>query len=297
MSLVGRFRYRFKKNTPKWMSLACTIDNCPWKITWRELGATNVIQVHTFENTHNHSLDDVASLQHTIRANRASMVIDDVIHSTLEYQPCQICKDFVKQHGLRLMYNQAWHLKEKKKEFIYGIPKYYYKLLSWMCERIVQTNPGFVVKLTHSSDGNFQQPFIAHEISIPGFGMGCRPIKAIDSSHMSRPYGGVLLLATTYDPNDCMSLLACGIMSLKNYEDWSWFLEKLKTIFEEKEVVIISNRHPALLWSVLEIFGAENHAYYYRHLKENFSMVVTKHNTRGNKGKECVLQCLNSIAY
>ena len=24
------------------------------------------------------------------------------------------------------------------------------------CERIVQTNPGFVVELTHSSDGNFQ---------------------------------------------------------------------------------------------------------------------------------------------
>ena len=105
MSLVRRFRYRFKNNTPKWMSPACTIDKCPWKITWRELGATNVIQVHTFENTHNPSLDDVASLQRTIRANHASMVIDDVIRSTLEYQPCQICNDFVKQHGLRLIYN------------------------------------------------------------------------------------------------------------------------------------------------------------------------------------------------
>ena len=166
-----------------------------------------------------------------------------------------------------------------------------------MCERIVQTNPCFVVKLTHSSDGNFQQLFIAHAISIPGFGMGCRPIIAIDSSHMSRPYGGVLFLATTYDPNDCMSLLAYGIMSLKNYEDWSWFLEKLKTIFEDEEVVIISYKHPSLLWSVPEIFGDENHAYYYRHLKENFNTVVTKHNTRGNKGKECVLQCLDSTAY
>ena len=162
MSLVRRFRYRFKKNTPQRINLVCTNDNCLWKITCCALGAANVIQVHTFENTHNHSLDDVASSQPTIRANLASMVIDDVIRSTPEYKPCQICKDCVRQHGLRLTYNQAWNLKEKAKERIYEILKYYYKLLSLMCKRIVQTNPGSVVKLTHSSDGNFQQLFIAH---------------------------------------------------------------------------------------------------------------------------------------
>ena len=79
------------------MSLVCTIDNCPWKITCRALGAAKVIQVHTFENIPNHSLDDVVSSQPTTRANCASMVIDDVIRSIFEYQPRQICKDFVRQ--------------------------------------------------------------------------------------------------------------------------------------------------------------------------------------------------------
>ena len=32
-------------------------------------------------------------------------------------------------------------------------------------------------------------------------------------------------------------------------------------------------------------------------MKENFNIVVTKHNTRGNKGKECSFQWLNGIAY
>ena len=54
----------------------------------------------------------------------------------------------------------------------------------------------------------------------------------------------------------------------------------LKMIAREKEVIIISNLHPTLLRSVPEIFGAENHAYYYRHLKENFSTVVTKYNIK-----------------
>ena len=156
----------------------------------------------------------------------------------------------------------------------------YYKLLPWMCERIVQTNLGAIVKLAHSNDGHFEQLFIAHAISIQGFAMGCCPIIAIDYSHMSGPYGSALFSATAYDANDYMFSLAFGIMSSENYEDWSWFLVNLKAIVGENEVVIISYRHLALLRSVPKIFGAENHAYFYRHLKENFSIFISRHNTR-----------------
>ena len=127
--------------------------------------------------------------------------------------------------------------------------------------------------------------------------MGCCPIIASDSSHMSGPYGGALFLATAYDTNDYMFLLAFGIMSSENYEDWSWILVNLKMIVGENEIVIISDRHPALLQSIPKIFGADNHAYFYRHLKKNFSTFISRHNTKGNKGKEASLQWLDSIAY
>ena len=107
----------------------------------------------------------------------------------------------------------------KAREIIYGIPKNYYKLFPWTCERIVQTNHRTIVELAHSNDGHFEQLFIAHAISIQGFAMGCCPIIAIDSSHMSRPYGGALFSATAYDANDYMFPLAFEIMSSKNYED------------------------------------------------------------------------------
>ena len=44
-----------------------------------------------------------------------------------------------------------------------------------------------------------------------------------------------------------------------------------------------------LLHSVPEIFGGENHAYCYHHLKENFSSFLNKYNIKGNKGKENAL--------
>ena len=74
-------------------------------------------------------------------------------------------------------------------------------------------------------------------------------------------------------------------------------LAEFKEFIGEKEVVIISNRHSGLLHSVPEIFGAEKHAYCYRHLKENFSSYFNKHNTKGNKGTENALEWLDKIAY
>ena len=114
---------------------------------------------------------------------------------------------------------------------------------------------------------------------------------------MSGPYGGALFSTTAYDANDSMFPLAFGVMSSKNYEDWLWFLEKLKIVVGNKEVIIISDRYPALLHSVPEVFGIENHTYCYHHLKENFSSFLSKHNTQGNKGKENALQFLDSIVY
>ena len=114
---------------------------------------------------------------------------------------------------MRLTCCQAWQIKENAKERIYGQPKNYYKLLPLMCERIVESNTGSVVELTYSSDGQFEQLFIARDVSIQGFLMGCWPIISIDSSHMSGPYGGALFSATSYDANDNMFSLACGVMS------------------------------------------------------------------------------------
>ena len=165
-----------------------------------------------------------------------------------------------------------------------------------MCERIVHTNPGTIVELTHSSDSHFHQLFIAYAISIKGFAMGCRPLIAINSYHMSGPYGGALFSTTIYDANDHMFLLALCVLSSKNYEDWHGFFQNPKKIIGEKEVVIISDRHQAVLRSIPEIFGVENHAYCYWHLK-NFITFLNRHNTRGNKGKQNALEWLDSVAY
>ena len=92
-----------------------------------------------------------------------------------------------------MTYLETWKMKENAKERIDGLPKNYYKLLPWMCERMLATNLGSSVELSYSDDGHFEQLFVAHSISIQGFVRGCRPIIAINLAHMSGPYGGAFV--------------------------------------------------------------------------------------------------------
>nr|CAN83241.1 hypothetical protein VITISV_000814 [Vitis vinifera] len=127
---------------------------------------------------------------------------------------------------------------------------------------LIETNPRTIAEYGCSDDGRFMQLFVALSVSIHGFQMGCRPIISMDSSHMSGPYK-----------------------------------EKLKMVIGERDVIIISDRHQGIIRSVSEVFGSENHAHCYRHIKENFSSFLTKLNTKWRKGKENALQMLDSIAY
>ncbi|KAL6336197.1 hypothetical protein AAG906_011079 [Vitis piasezkii] len=164
-------------------------------------------------------------------------------------------------------------------------------------QRLIETNPGMIVEYRCSDDCHFMQLFVALLVSIHGFKMGCWPIISIDSSHMSGPYKGALFSASSYDADDGMFPLAYDLFSSENYKDWLWFLEKLKMVIGEKDVIIIFDRHQGIICCVLEVFGSENHAHCYRHIKENFSSFLTKLNIKGRKDKENALQMLDSITY
>ena len=69
MSIAGRFQYYYKRNCFKHMTIICTINGWPWKIICRAVGASHVIQVHTFVNEHRHTVDDIVSSQPLVRCN------------------------------------------------------------------------------------------------------------------------------------------------------------------------------------------------------------------------------------
>ena len=62
MSIAGRFQYYYNINCFKHMTIVCTLNESPWKITCHVIGASYVVQVHTFVNEHKHTVDDIVSV-------------------------------------------------------------------------------------------------------------------------------------------------------------------------------------------------------------------------------------------
>ena len=54
MSLGGRFEYKYKKNSPTHMSVKCSVEGCPWKITAHTIEGNVILRVHTYQVNHNH---------------------------------------------------------------------------------------------------------------------------------------------------------------------------------------------------------------------------------------------------
>ena len=66
-----------------------------------------MIQIHTFRNIHNQSIEDVSFGQPAVHTKRGGRMVDDVIRGSPDYLPRQLCKDFVQQYGITLTYSQA----------------------------------------------------------------------------------------------------------------------------------------------------------------------------------------------
>ena len=113
------------------MSVKCSIDDCPWKITAHAIAGNEILRVHTFRINHSHIVQDQCSSKVKVSSKRGVVIVGDVFKTTPDYLPRQICKDFSHDHGVELTYNQAWHIKEKAKEHIYGASHDSYMFLPW----------------------------------------------------------------------------------------------------------------------------------------------------------------------
>ena len=141
MSLVDRFQYKFKKNSPKQIYVCCLVDGCPWRIIAHSVGITKILKANIFNNIHNHYVGVECSSQPSMQAMRSIHVIKQIIRATLQYLPYQICKDFKSRYDASLNYKQTWTYKEMTNERIYGLPENSYMLLSWLCKRLVDIDP------------------------------------------------------------------------------------------------------------------------------------------------------------
>ena len=160
-----------------------SMNGCFWRITTHSVDKTKVLKVHIFNNRHNYYANVEHSSQLLIPTRKGVRIIEQVIKSTPKCLPYQIYKDFKRSYNVSWSIKQAWKYDEIAKKKIYGLLKKSLKLLSWLCERLVDINSGTIVKYIKHSE-NILQFLISHSFSIQGLLMDCQLVIAIDSTQI-----------------------------------------------------------------------------------------------------------------
>ncbi|KAH9107824.1 hypothetical protein LEN26_014236, partial [Aphanomyces euteiches] len=96
----------------------------------------------------------------------------------------------------------------------------------------------------------------------------CQPVVALDGTHLKdlMNSNGVLLVATTKDPNYHLLVLGIAIVSVENYDNWQWFMRHLQVAgILDGDVVILKGLKKACK----DVCPQLSHRFCLRHIVAN----------------------------
>ncbi|KAF9622547.1 hypothetical protein IFM89_032112 [Coptis chinensis] len=119
----------------------------------------------------------------------------------------------------------------------------------------------------------FKCYFWSYEITVRSFHHTCRPHIEIDGIHLRGRSRGCLISAIVVDGDNHVLLVAFGLVSGEDNENYNWFLRCLgdQVVGYETLLVIISDRHPNLVVKVPEVFPWAKHVFCMNHICKNMS--------------------------
>ncbi|XP_060194998.1 uncharacterized protein LOC132624197 [Lycium barbarum] len=160
--------------------------------------------------------------------------------------------------------------------------------------------PRIIATYPCTEENRFKWLFVSYDCSIRGFHVGYRPLIFIDVYNLNGlRNNSSFIVASALDADSEMYPLPYGVLLSMNEEDLLWFLEKLKLVVRNREVVVVSGMSLPFLSSLDKMFGDENHSFCFHCIKKSFNKFVdgnTAFKVQG-RGKEIAVKYLTDIAY
>lgn len=269
-SLAHGFNYMFKNNDGRRVSVKCKAEGCPWLISAAKLATTQLFRIKKMNGKHTCGVGtDTVSRPHPSRRLVAS-IVKEKLRTTISYKPREIVDEIRRDFGIEIGYTQAWRGMEAAREELQGSYEEAFNQLPWLCEKIIETNPGSVATITTKEDLTFHRVFVSFHASLHGFQNGCRPLLFLDNMSLKSKYQGELLTATTLDGNDGFFPVAFAIVDKLSDDNWHWFLVQLEAVLQTSEpITFVADRGKGLSDSLPLIFKNFYHGYCLHYLTEN----------------------------
>ncbi|XP_020970396.1 uncharacterized protein LOC110268504 [Arachis ipaensis] len=167
-----------------------------------------------------------------------------------------------------------------------------YRRLYDYCHELLRTNPGSSVHLKVQRPPEFasERPVSGVDLR-PRFEriyvmldacrrsfMACRPIIGLDGYFLKTPYGGWLLTAMGWDPNDQILPIAYAVVEAETKDLWTWFLQHLCDDLGADKIrtcTFMSDQQKGLVPTFEELLPGVDHRFCVRHLYANFKKRYT----------------------
>ncbi|XP_057469180.1 uncharacterized protein LOC130758332 isoform X2 [Actinidia eriantha] len=269
-AIAHQFAFKFKKNDCSRVTAECRAEGCPWMIHARRLSTTQLVCIRKMNATHTCEGTTMTTGPQA-SSNLIASIIKEKVKLHPNYRPTDIRNDLKQEYGIKLSYHVAWAGKEMAKEQLHGSCKAAYNQLPFLCEKIMETNPGSLATFSTKEDSSFHRLFVSFHASLYGFKHGCRPLLFLDSSPLKSKYQGTLLAATAADGDDAVFPIAFAIVDVETDDNWHWFLVQLKSALSTiRNITFVADREKGLKHSIADIFcdGDVHHGYCIRYLSE-----------------------------
>ncbi|GFZ09581.1 MuDR family transposase [Actinidia rufa] len=161
-AIAHQFAFKFKKNDCSRVTAECRAEGCPWMIHARRLSTTQLVCIRKMNATHTCEGTTMTTGPQA-SSNLIASIIKEKVKLHPNYRPTDIRNDLKQEYGIKLSYHVAWAGKEMAKEQLHGSCKAAYNQLPFLCEKIMETNPGSLATFSTKEDLSFHRLYFTTE--------------------------------------------------------------------------------------------------------------------------------------
>ncbi|XP_037411444.1 uncharacterized protein LOC119274820 isoform X2 [Triticum dicoccoides] len=276
---IGKgFVYRFIKNETTRVTVKCVADGCTWRLHASESSRNKKFVIKKMTDEHTCGGEGGEGQRRATRQWLTTIIKQKLRENSL-LKPKDLVKEIHEEYGVMLTYSQVWRGREVAQKEMFHVQREASGHLPWYGERLMQTNPGSILDLSEFSEN--RRFIFAFHASLEGFASGCRPLLFLDKVPLKATNEYKLLVAAAVDADDGVFPVAFNVVEDDNYENWVWFLMKLRIALQYHNyplnaMTFLSNGQKGLDAAVAHAFEGSHHAFCLHHIMEEFKGELKK---------------------
>ncbi|XP_074337275.1 uncharacterized protein LOC141674470 [Apium graveolens] len=217
-----------------------------------------------------------------LSARMISLIVKPLVIDTPEIPIKTIIPLINNEHNHIVGYKKAWRGKQIAIEEVYGSSATTYQALPIFLAAIKKTNSETIDEIDVVPLAQERGMFVCKRIfwclkaMMDGW-QHAHPVISIDGTFLKGRYRGKLLVAMGVDSNNDHFPLCYGLVDEETYENWSWFLQRIRrhVCRQKTGVCIISDRAASILSAIRDpqngfVEPLDIHRFCLLHVRSNF---------------------------